>query len=65
MKILPGVTYLKWSCFSINEGEFPNIHISWYPYFFFYIAWKWKSYGHKRFYLNKKWTAEKVLIDNH
>lgn len=36
---MKGFTYLKRRGFSINEGEYPNIHISWYNHFVFYFAW--------------------------
>ena len=31
-------TYFRRYGFSINEGEFPNIHISWRERFHFYLA---------------------------
>ena len=40
-----GVTYFRRWGFSINEGEFPNIHVSWRrDGFLFYLAfsWRWK-----------------------
>lgn len=41
-----GVTYFDWrSGFSINEGEYPNIHVSWGWCWHFYLAfsrrWTW------------------------
>lgn len=24
-----GITYFRWWGFSVNEGRFPNIHVSW------------------------------------
>lgn len=42
---MKGLTYFRWWGFSINEGQFPNIHVSWSHWFFIYIAltprWKW------------------------
>lgn len=33
-----GVTYFKKHSFSINEGEFPNIHMNWRDGLFVYAA---------------------------
>lgn len=58
MLSLKGRTYFRWRRgFSINEGEFPNVHISWRTFgrrwrFYFYIAfshrlkWWWHSNVH-------------------
>ncbi len=46
-RLFPGVTYFSRNGFSINEGRFPNICLSWrwkqvyHTYWFFYIClWK-------------------------
>lgn len=35
---MKGLTYFKPWAFSINEGQFPNIHISWHRSPIFYLA---------------------------
>lgn len=39
---MKSITYFRWWGFSINEGQFPNIHISWrvggYWHLFIYVA---------------------------
>jgi len=58
MRIADG-TYIcwrrDWLGFSINEGRFPNIHVSWWPSkkprFYWYICLapklRWHNYGRK------------------
>lgn len=42
--MLKGVTYFRSWGFSINEGEFPNVHLSWNKRsLFFYCAFRWKG----------------------
>ncbi|WP_156436073.1 hypothetical protein [Bradyrhizobium pachyrhizi] len=49
--MLKGVTYFRRWGFSINEGEFPNVHASWRSdTFFFYVAiWLFRPF---RLYFN-------------
>ncbi len=57
---MKGLTYFEWWGFSINEGTFPNIHISWGDkYTFIYICLtsklRWaKNFNHNPFIVEKK-----------
>lgn len=57
---MKGTTYFRWWGLSINEGEIPNIHISWYMngawYLFFYICLSKK--------LRWSWAYKKRKIEN-
>lgn len=37
--MIPGHTYFRRWGFSINEGEIPNIHLSWRGGVYFYVCW--------------------------
>ena len=54
-----GHTYFSIHGFSLNEGDFPNIHLSWgFVGFYFYCAWTWRGIIHRRWYIGGKWNRE-------